>query len=188
MFRDESKTCSSWRLHNSASIIYHLKASTKVKHQSCLLLLNSSDLLIPKVWLMDNSFYLWVKYNQYLESFVCLCTVWEITSAGPEKKMGDMKCSAGKATSAWSQASQMAIYHSGHSLQTYSLYLALNNRKEKKVGIKIATLELDSIGGKEFKNNTRSLENRSRRLCRKCLKCLETRGNSVGGGLFVARM
>lgn len=90
MFRDESKTCSSWRLHNGASIIYHLKASTKVKDQSCLLLLNSSDLVIPKVWLIDNSFYLWVKYNQYLESFVCLCTVWEITSAGPEKKMGDM--------------------------------------------------------------------------------------------------
>lgn len=95
MFRDESKTCSSWRLHNSASIIYHLKASPKVKHQSCLLLLNSSDLLIPKVWLMDNSFYLWVKYNQYLESFVCLCTVWEITSAGPEKKMGGYELSEG---------------------------------------------------------------------------------------------
>lgn len=55
--------------------------------------------------------------------------------------------------------------------------MALNKRKEKKLGIKIATLELDSIGGKEFENNTRSLENRSRRLCRKCLKYRQKQGD-----------
>lgn len=71
--------CFCWWQYNNASIIYHLKASTRTHHQSCLLLVNSSDFLIPKVWLMDNSLYLWVKYNQYLESFMFRCTVWETT-------------------------------------------------------------------------------------------------------------
>lgn len=47
---------------------------TRPQHQSCLLPLNSSDLLILKVKLMDNSLYLWVKYNQYLQCFMFICT------------------------------------------------------------------------------------------------------------------
>lgn len=38
------------------------------------------------LWMMASSF---MKYNQYLESFVCLWAAWEIAIEGPEKKMGE---------------------------------------------------------------------------------------------------
>ncbi len=125
-------------------IIYHLMASTRVQHQSCLLLFSSPDLLIPKAQLMDNSLDLWVKYNQYLESFVSPHYMTD-HRAGPEKKMETMnggrkltkkdrwltdrehtlstgkmiqvKCNVGNSASAWGRVHEMTIYHSSHSLQ-----------------------------------------------------------------------
>lgn len=75
-----TKSCkhSYWSYNYSASIIYHLKASARIQHQSCLLLFNSTDLLMTKVWLMYKSFYLWVNCNQYRGSIMFLCTVWKI--------------------------------------------------------------------------------------------------------------
>lgn len=38
------------------------------------------------LWMIASSF---MKYNQYLESFVCLWAAWEIAIKDPEKKMGE---------------------------------------------------------------------------------------------------
>lgn len=79
--------CSYWWLKKMTSIIYHLIASTRANHKSCLLLLDSSFLLISKVQLMDNSLYLWGKLNQYLDSFMFLCTVCETTKQIQEGRL-----------------------------------------------------------------------------------------------------
>lgn len=135
-------------LYNSVSIIHHLKASTRAQHQSYLLLFNSSDLLIPKVQLMDNSLHLWVKNNQYLESFtVCLCSLYEPTEQVQKRRWGLwveegnwqsktddwqvgstlsqqgkwFKSSAMLWTLCLHKAHDMAIYHSDLSLQTHTI-------------------------------------------------------------------
>lgn len=78
-----------------ASIIYHLEASARARHQSCLLLFGSSDLLIPKVRLMDYSPYLWVKFNQYLEGFMFFLHCMQDYRAGTERKKGGVGMEGG---------------------------------------------------------------------------------------------